>query len=72
MNDEHYKKYVLHSDFEKWLEKTENLRDLSDEIGANWVLVKRFLTWFLAEHGFYVLSEREIEKLQKEAVQDGE
>ena len=54
------RKGCSHGDFAEWLGKPANLRELSDEIGANWVLVRRFLSSFLAEHGFYICSEREI------------
>ena len=59
------KDYLLHGDFETWLQQPKNLKNLSDEIGANWALVKRFLTVTLLESGFYVLSKKEIEELKK-------
>ncbi len=65
MSDNYYEKYVLRGDFKEWLGDTKNLKELSDEIGANWVLVQRFLTETLAENGFFVLSEQEIEKLKE-------
>ena len=60
-------KMVEIKDFVEWLSEPENLRELSDEIGANWVLVKRFLVWELMENGFYVLSKREIEAIKRDA-----
>lgn len=53
----------LGQDFEEWLKDPKNLRELSDEIGANWALVERFITEVLAENGFFVLSKREVEEL---------
>ena len=63
--------WLFQGDFEKWISKTKNLKELSEEICTNWALVKRFLTWFLAEHGFFILSKREIENLKKERGKNG-
>ena len=52
-------------DFAEWLRDPDHLVDLSVDIGANWALVKRFLISALEKHGFYVLSEREIEALKE-------
>lgn len=58
--------HLIGEDFEAWLADRKNLKDLSEDIGANWYLVKHFLTDNLESHGFFVLSKREIEMLKKE------
>ncbi len=63
--DKTKRRWCKMSDFEDWLNNTKNLLDLSEEIGANWALVSRFLVSYLKKHGFTVLSEREIEKIRK-------